>query len=147
MRQDLQVKLLQSEQQLSQLKSTYSNGPSALDFTDVPTQSEFTPSKSGEGGREGGREGREGGREGRREGGKEGGTYVERERGREGGREEGGGEGEGKGVREVKVGAGVRVYILRSCRIKLCTMMTSTYSNMFKGLMPNQHLDADPLTT
>ena len=59
LRQDLQVKLLQSEQQLAQLKTTFSNGPS-VEFTDVPGQSDITPSEGGEG--RGGRGEREEGR-------------------------------------------------------------------------------------
>ena len=47
MRQDLQVKLLQSEQQLATLKSSLSNGPS-LELIDSPAHSDITPSESGD---------------------------------------------------------------------------------------------------
>ena len=48
LRQDLQVKLIQSEQQLATLKSSLSNGPS-VEVTDFPLQSDITPSECGEG--------------------------------------------------------------------------------------------------
>ena len=47
MRQDLQVKLIQSEQQLATLKSSLSNGPS-LELIDSPAHSDITPSECGE---------------------------------------------------------------------------------------------------
>ena len=46
MRQDLQVKLLQSEQQLAAMKASLSNGPS-MELTDFSTQSDITPSEGG----------------------------------------------------------------------------------------------------
>ena len=47
LRQDLQVKLLQSEQQLATLKSSLSNGPS-VELIDSPVHSDITPSEFGE---------------------------------------------------------------------------------------------------
>ena len=47
LRQDLQVKLLQSEQQIASLKSSLSNRPS-MEVTDFPPQIDITPSECGE---------------------------------------------------------------------------------------------------